>query len=63
MFNWRTIIGLVLLLAGMNELYSIQTTPASVKLNYSPTYIQAACIIWMAVGVFLIIKGLKSKSK
>jgi hypothetical protein len=63
MFNWRTIIGLVLLLAGMNELYSIQTTPSSVKLNFSPVYVQAACIVWIAVGVFLIIKGLKNKSK
>ena len=59
--NWRIILGLILLLVGMFELYAVMANTGAVKLSMSPAYIELACIIWMAVGVFLIVKGVKSK--
>ena len=54
-------MGLILLLVGMFELYAVMANTGAVKLSMSPAYIELACIIWMAVGVFLIVKGVKSK--
>ena len=61
--NWRTILGLILLIVGMWELYSVMANSAAVKLSMSPAYIEFACIVWMAVGVFLIVKGTRGKDQ
>ena len=59
--NWRTILGLLLLLVGMYELYSVMANTGVVKFSASPGYIKFACIVWMAVGVFFILKGTRAK--
>ncbi len=62
MLNWRSILGLVLLLAGLNEFYNVQTHPEAVQLNFPHLYLKIACIIWIIAGVFLIVKGIKNKA-
>ena len=59
--NWRMLLGLALLLVGMAELYTIIAHRASIKAGASPLYAELGCATWMAVGVFLIIKGAGKK--
>ncbi len=58
--GWRVIVGLVLLIVGMMELYSVTANKAGIK-SISPGLVQFACLIWMAVGVFFIVKGTQKK--
>lgn len=61
--NWRVILGLLLLLFGMFGLYNVMANAAGVRYGMSPERIEIGCIIWMAVGVFLIVKGTRSKDQ
>ncbi len=61
MINWRTILGLVFLLAGVKQLFTVLSNPATVKASMPPIYAEAGCVIWMGVGVYLIIKGTTMK--
>ena len=59
MINWRTILGLALLFFGVKELYTIvRNTTRS-----TPVYAEIGCVIWMAAGTFLIVKGLAKKTE
>jgi uncharacterized membrane protein len=53
-------LGLMLLLLGMMGLYSVMGDSAT-KFSMSPVAIKSGCIIWMAVGVFLLVKGFRGK--
>ena len=55
--NWRSIIGLVFLLAGIARLYMLLTA----NLGGTPIYGEIGCVIWMLVGVYLITKGVTNK--
>ena len=59
--NWRMLLGLVLLLGGTAKLYTIIANMAAIKPGPSPVYAEIGCAIWMAVGIFLIIKGAGKK--
>ena len=59
--NWRALVGLAFLIAGMMKLYSLISGQAAGKLSADPIYAEIGCGVWMAVGVFLIIQGLKKK--
>jgi hypothetical protein len=59
--NWRALVGLLFLLAGMAKLYSLIANQAAGKLSGNPLYAEIGCTIWMGVGVFLIIQGLKKR--
>jgi hypothetical protein len=61
--SWRIILGLTLLLIGMMELYSVMANSEVVRQKMSPVYMEAGCVIWMAVGVLLIVKGMKDKKQ
>lgn len=56
--NWRILAGLVFLLAGMIKLY---TLIAGGKLSGNPIYAEIGCCVWMCVGIYLIINGIKKK--
>ena len=53
--NWRVLGGLALLLAGIAELYTVTSNP--VKPGSSRLYAELGCGVWMAAGIFLIIRG------
>jgi len=59
--SWKSILGLVLLLGGTMGLYTAIANTAAIKPNMSPAAVELGCIIWMAVGVFLIMKGMIKK--
>jgi len=59
--NWRMLVGLALLLVGIAELYTLMAHRASIKPGNSPIYAGLGCAMWMAVGIFLIIKGATKK--
>jgi uncharacterized membrane protein len=61
MINWRSIVGLVFLIAGMMKFYSIIAANSAGTLSGSPVYAEIGCVVWMAVGVFLVIKGVRNK--
>lgn len=60
--NWRTLVGLLFLLAGMLKLYQLVADNAAHKLSGSPLYAEIGCCVWMGVGVFLIVQGIKSSN-
>jgi len=45
----------------MAQMYVLIANRDHIKPGESPVYATAGCIVWMAVGVFLIIKGLNAK--
>jgi len=57
MINWRIIVGLVLLFFGIKQLYAILGS----TVKSTPVYVVVGCVIWVAAGTFLIIKGLAKK--
>ena len=59
--NWRAILGLVLLIIGMWELYLVTANKDVAKFNMPPLYIEIGCLVWMAVGVMLIVRGTQKK--
>lgn len=59
--NWRSILGLVFLLVGMKALYVIIDGASKDGLKSSPWGAGAGSVIWMAVGVFLIMQGIRKK--
>ena len=61
MINWRTIIGFALLLFGIKELYTITGNTAAVQPGTNPLYAEIGCGVWMAVGLFLLIRGITAK--
>lgn len=60
--NWRIILGLILLIVGMMELYSVMANKEVVKFAMPPIYVEVACLVWMGAGVMLIVKGAQKKS-
>ncbi|MCD6012691.1 MAG: hypothetical protein K0Q79_2553 [Flavipsychrobacter sp.] len=44
------------------ELYTVTANKAAIK-NISPALVQFACLLWMAVGVFFIVKGTQKKDQ
>ena len=60
--NWRIIVGLVFLIGGMSILYPLLTATNPQKMSSNPLMAEVGCGIWMTVGIFLIIKGLKGKN-
>lgn len=61
--NWRALVGLAFLLAGMAQLYFVIAGEAAKKIGGNPLLSKIGCVVWMAVGVFLIIQGLKKKEQ
>lgn len=61
MINWRSILGLVLLLAGIKQLYTLIALPPAPGFNPIPAGI--GCVVWMGVGVYLVIKGTTMKKE
>jgi hypothetical protein len=59
--NWRALLGLALLLAGMAQMYVLIANRNNIKPGETPVYAIAGCVVWMAAGVFLIIKGMSKK--
>jgi len=59
--NWRILVGLVFLLAGMIKLYALIAGNANGNLSGSPVYAEIGCCVWIGVGIYLVIKGIKSK--
>ena len=57
MINWRTILGLVLLFFGIKQLYTILGN----TVKATPVYATAGCVIWMAAGTFLVVRGMSKK--
>jgi len=61
MINWRTILGFVLLLVGIKELYTIIGNAAALKAGTNPLYPEIGCGMWMAIGLYFIIRGITMK--
>ncbi len=59
--NWRALGGLAIFLIGAAELYVLSSHP--VKPGQTPVYAMGACILWMAVGIFLMFRGMKKKAE
>jgi ascorbate-specific PTS system EIIC-type component UlaA len=59
--NWRIVVGIIFLVAGMVILYSLIEANAKQQLSSNPIYAQIGCGVWMAVGIFLILQGVKGK--
>jgi hypothetical protein len=59
--NWRSIVGLVFLLVGMKALYAIIEGASKGGLKASPWGAGIGSVVWMAVGVFLIMQGIRKK--
>jgi len=57
LMNWRILIGMIFLLAGVARLYMLMTA----KLGGTPIYGEVGCVIWMLVGIYLVIKGMNNK--
>ena len=56
MLNWRTVVGFILLAGGIVGLYTIIGN--HVKSN--PLAAEVGCVVWMAAGVFLMVKGMNN---
>jgi hypothetical protein len=61
MISWRSILGLVLVLVGVNEFYNVQVHPETVQIALPHLFIKIACCIWIGAGVFMIVKGITNK--
>lgn len=61
MLNWKTILGLLLILVGAQGLYMVYYQPKSINPSVSPTAVASGCVIWALVGMFLLIQGVKKK--
>ena len=59
--NWRVIIGLVFLFAGIYKLYAIIADSAAKRLSGNPTYAEIGCGVWIFVGILLVLNGMKKK--
>ena len=55
MINWRIIVGIVLLFIGIKQLYTLLATA---PVAHNSLYSEAGCGIWMAIGVYFIIRGI-----
>jgi hypothetical protein len=60
--NWRILVGLLFLVAGMLKIYQLIADNAAHKLSGDPIYAEVGCCVWMCVGIYLIINGLKGKN-
>jgi len=56
MLNWRTIVGFILLAGGIVGLYTIIGN----HVKSSPFSAEVGCVIWMAVGIFFMIRGMNN---
>jgi len=61
MLNWRTILGLILILLGVKGLYMVYYQPGSLNSSISPAYVGIGCVVWALVGMFLLVQGTKKK--
>ena len=61
MFNWRAILGAILLIIGALNFYSAYVGKSANTLGVDTTYTKIACIIWIAVGGYLLFRGLKKQ--
>jgi len=61
MINWKTIVGIILLLVSIRQLYvlSNETAVAGVDTLWK----KVGCGIWMAVGLFLVLRGMTTKKE
>jgi hypothetical protein len=56
MFNWRTVVGLILVTIGMLNLYSAFLGNGN-NLGVNQNYTRLTCFIWIAVGCLLLYRG------
>ena len=61
--NWRSIVGLLFLMAGMFKIYQLIADSKAGRLSGSPVYAEIGCCVWMGVGIFLIVQGVKGRSR
>jgi len=59
MINWRTIVGFILLAVGVRQLYVLFAGAA--KVTNPPLSAEIGCGVWMAVGIYFIIRGMTMK--
>ena len=59
MINWRTIVGFILLIIGIRQLYILFAGAA--KATTTPLSAEIGCGVWMAVGIYFIIRGITMK--
>jgi uncharacterized membrane protein len=61
MVNWRTILGLVLLLVGVEQLFTLNAV--ATKAGSSNTFAEIGCAIWIFVGAYLVFRGVTAKKQ
>ena len=59
MFNWKTVLGFILLFAGIIGLYTILGN----HVKSSPIAAETGCVIWMGVGILFVIRGMGNGDK
>ncbi len=61
--NWKIIVGLLFLLGGMKVLYELIEKSSSGQLAETPVYAEVGCVVWMAVGIFLVMSGMRKRDQ
>jgi hypothetical protein len=60
--NWKTIVGILLIIGSAKEMFSIILDYRSGKLNFWPFGADLGCIALIVLGIYLIRKGQKQKN-
>jgi len=60
--NWRIILGLALMLFGIKTLYTALAGSSITTAGNSLLYAKIACIVWIVVGLYLLVKGMTKNS-
>ena len=61
MINWRTVLGLILLLVGVEQLYTLNA--GTIKPGSNSNSAEVGCGIWVVVGLYLIVRGVTTKKQ
>lgn len=61
--NWKMILGLLLIFGGLKELLSIMVAYNAGEFSYSPIGAILGTMTLIGIGIYVFVKGKKSKPK
>jgi hypothetical protein len=59
--NWKIIVGILIIFGGGKEFFAEMSDHKNAVTHYNPIYAQLGCLTFIALGIYLIIKGRQQK--
>jgi hypothetical protein len=59
--NWKIIVGILIIFGGVKEFFAEMSDHKNAAIHYNPIYAQLGCLTFIALGIYLTIKGRQQK--